>query len=169
MTQLINDVHPSQKLYCIRPGRYHLFGTDFERRDDMTDREAIERFDKIWDEQISGAILYADSVPHDEAQRELSAAQKKHWQQASEHRRFRLEGTVFIAQVTNKGDRLVNDQLWAVSARNYDTRNLYVTFETQEDRNTWDQLAMQLGRKPDELGLDVLTGFLDIWRSRTGE
>jgi hypothetical protein len=57
---------PDQKIASIRPLRHHIFGTDFQKRDDMTDDEALTRFDKVWSERIAPAIVIVGHYWHND-------------------------------------------------------------------------------------------------------
>ena len=51
-----------------------------------------------------------------------------------------------------------------MTAKNYDTRTLLVTFRTQDDRErSWARLATRLKFKPENLGLRVSMGFLEAF------
>lgn len=160
-TQLLNFIPAAQKTYFIRPARHHVFGTDFEERDNMTDQEAIARFDKVWSEQLSGVILSGDVISHEDAMGLISEKSRTFCSSNQQHRRFRAAGTVFVAQVDTHASPWRNTQLWAVPAKNWDTRTLFVTFETQEERDRWQQLAIRRRKQPEELGLEVLLQFMD--------
>lgn len=156
-----NGIPRRQKIYFIRPKRYHIFGTDFERRDNMTDDEAVRCFDDVWEREIKNGILNGDVVAPEEALGLLSEQSKHYLNKHHEHRKFKLAEAVFVAQLNASTDGVrIHNQLWPVPARNYDTRTLYVTFPTQDERDAWNDLAEQLGYEPEELGLRALRGFL---------
>ncbi len=163
MTRITNDVHRQQKLYFIRPGRYHLFGTDFEARDSMSEDQALRRFDEVWEAEIKDSLLSGDVIDYEEALGLLGEAARAYCRRGHEHRKFRLAETVFVAQLERQAGGYSHNQLWAVGGKNFDTRCLFVTFRTQEDRNEWNRLAHSLGFKPEQLGLRALMGFLKVF------
>jgi hypothetical protein len=164
-TNITNDIHRQQKLFFIRPGRYHLFGTDFEARDNMPDEQAIRRFDEVWDAKIKDSLLTGDPIEYEEALGLIGEAARAYCRRNQEQRKFRLAETVFVAQLEKRSDGFSHNQLWAVAARNYDTRSLFVTFPTQDDRSEWNRLATRLGFRPEDLGVRVLLGFLNTFAS----
>ncbi|WP_441290973.1 hypothetical protein ACSRUE_11055 [Sorangium sp. KYC3313] len=157
---IMNDIPRKQKVYFIRPSRYHLFGTDFEERDCMSDEEAVGRFDQTWDAKIRSAILDGDPVEYDDVLGLIAEHSRGYCNRDQEHRKFRLEGTVFVAQIKRTGESHSHNQLWPVLAKNYDTRTLFVTFQSQDERTEWNRLAARLGHDPEELGLRALRAFL---------
>lgn len=157
---ITNDIPRRQKIYFVRPGRYHVFGTDFERRDSMTDEEAVRRFDQTWNSCIINAITSGDVVEYEDAIGLIAENSRNFCYQDQEHRKFRLEGTVFVAQLRRVGDGYSHNQMWPVPAKNYDTRTLSVTFQTQNERDEWNRLAARLGYDPEDLGLRTLRALL---------
>lgn len=157
---IANDISRRQKIYFIRPSRYHLFGTDFENRDSMADDEAVLRFDQIWEAKIRNAIVEGDIIEYDDVLGLIAEHSRGYCHRDQEHRKFRLEGTVFVAQIKKAGESYSHNQMWPVPAKNYDTRTLFVTFQSQNDRTEWNRLAARLGYDPEELGLRALQAFL---------
>ncbi len=171
MAELVNGLNRSRKVSLIRRGRYHLFGTDFEARDDMSDDDAVARYDQVWEARIKQKVIDGDVITAQEAMRLIGEKateyqQRGYFHPEQEHRQFNLENTVFIAQVNQDADPPEHTQLWPGTVKNYDTRTLFVTFETQQERNTWRALAERLRLKDEELGQIVLTSFLGVF-SRT--
>jgi hypothetical protein len=168
MAELINGIHRVSKLYFIRPGRYHLFGTDFEARDAMSEDEAVERFDQVWLARIRQAVLAGGIITADEAMRligdkAVEYQRRGYFQHEQEHRQFNLANTAFVAQVNRSKQPPEQTQLWPAAVKNYDTRTLFVTFDTQAERNEWKSLAGRFQLPDDELGRLVLTSFLDVF------
>lgn len=160
MTQIINRVTDKQKLYLIRPGRYHVFGKDFEERDNMNDSEAIKRFDETWENKIKNEILNADLIDYDDAVQLINRKSANYCQRSQEHRKFKVEGNLFVAQLDKKNSYYEHNQLWTIDGRNNDTRTLFVTFKTQQDRDDWERLAQRFGSEDEQLGLKALMSFL---------
>ncbi|MRG96121.1 hypothetical protein [Polyangium spumosum] len=159
MMHITNDIPRRQKIYFIRPSRYHVFGTNFEKRDMMSDDEAVCCFDDTWDATIRQAIIHGDPVEYEDVLGLIPEHSRPFCHHDHEHRRFRILGTVFVAQLKKRGDNYSHNQMWPVPAKNYDTRTLFLTFATQAERDDWDLLAARLGYDSEELGLRVLHGF----------
>ncbi|WP_437278672.1 hypothetical protein WME90_46940 [Sorangium sp. So ce375] len=157
--RITNDIPRRQKIYFIRPSRYHVFGTDFEQRDTMSDDEAVRCFDDAWDATIRDAIVRGDPVDYEDVLGLIPEPSRPFCHYEHEHRRFRLLGTVFVAQLKKRDNDFSHNQMWPVPAKNYDTRTLFLTFATQAERDDWNRLATRLGYDPEELGLRVLHGF----------
>jgi hypothetical protein len=170
MAALVNRLHPGSKVFFIRPGRYHLFGTDFEDRDNMPEAAAIARFDEVWTARIKDAVLGGDRITYQEALRLIGDKKGANYCKSDqEHCQFVLGGTMFVAQVDRKPALPEHNQLWAASVRNFDTRAVLVTFETQEEREAWAALAHRHRCTPEELGLVVLGSFLSASRRLAGQ
>jgi len=61
-----NSIPRTRKSRPSGPLRHHIFGTDFQKRDDMTDDEALTRFDKVWSERIAPAIVIVGHYWHND-------------------------------------------------------------------------------------------------------
>ena len=104
-----NDIDRRQKLYFIKQAHHHLFGTDFEARDNMLDDEAVCRFDEVWETQIKDAVLKGDPIEYEEALilRNRSGSRCRREQK---HRKFELADTVFVAQLEQQADVYSHNQ-----------------------------------------------------------
>jgi hypothetical protein len=153
-----NAIHPNQKQYFVKKGKNHVFGTDFARRESMQGGEAEKLFDKTWEEQIKPELVNGPLIDADDVRLRVPEANRGYVNANSEHREFRLSGSLWIAQITN-GE---NDQLWIVPNKAYDTRSITATFKTQQQRDDFDRLAGKHGFEPQEYATRILTAYISI-------
>jgi hypothetical protein len=168
MIELSNGIHRTSKIYFIRPLRYHLFGTDFEDRDRMSEDDAVARFDQVWEARIKPAVLRGDIITAEEAMRLIGDRAADHQRRGyfrpeQEHRQFNLANTAWIAQINLDRRPPEHTQLWSAAVKNFDTRTLFVTFLTQPERDAWKDLATRLQLRDEELGRRVLTSVLEVF------
>lgn len=156
-----NGIHVKQKIYFVKTGKNHAFGTDFESRESMPEDQAVNLFDETWEKEIKARIDSASPVNVDEVEKLLNDNNRKYIRSESEHRSFKLAGSSWIAQITDGK----NDQLWIVSNKAYDTRSITATFKTQQEKNYFDMLASKSGLEPQEYARRILTSHLSIYEN----
>ncbi|WP_148080597.1 hypothetical protein [Roseimaritima ulvae] len=156
-----NAIHQNQKQYFVTRGKNHVFGTDFAKRESMPGVEAEKLFDAVWESEIRPRIQNGSPVDADDVRRRVPEANQRYVNAGSEHREFRLSGSLWIAQMTD-GD---NDQLWIVPNKAYDTRSITATFKTQDQKDSFDRLATQHGFEPQEYARRILTTHISIYQA----
>lgn len=124
----------------------------------MSGAAAEELFDKTWEERIKPEIVKGPLVDADDVRLRVPEANRGYVNASSEHREFRLSGSLWIAQITSGA----NDQLWIVPNKAYDTRSITATFKTQQQRDDFDRLAAKHGFEPQEYARRVLTAYISI-------
>jgi len=93
--------------------------------------------------------------------------QTQHWLRAdATYRYVRLAKCSFIAQLI---DPESCDQLWFILSSRGDPRSLFVKFPTLADKEAFVEAAQELGWRPEDLGLKILTDFLNtVSRHKVG-
>ncbi len=153
-----NAIHINQKLYFVTKGKNHAFGTDFEKRESMSQEAAAIHFDKTWEDKIRPALENAPLVTHEDVLLRVPSTNRSYVNEGSVHREFRLSGSLWIAQITDDE----NDQLWIVPNKAYDTRSITLTFKTQQQKNDFERIAAEHGFEPSEYARRILTAFTSI-------
>lgn len=147
------------KKYLARKGPVKVFGKDVDRRERLSDDEAVAWFDAVWADGLAQAVEDADACDSSCALRKLRGrAIGFVRREDAEHREFVLEGCLCIAQLIEPD---VCDQLWFVfSSSGGDPRGLYLKFRTMAEREEFDDLARRLGRAPSDLAEYIINSFL---------
>ena len=128
----------------------------------MSGDAAEELFDKTWEGEIRPEIEKGPLVDADDVRLRVPETNRGYVNANSEHREFRLSGSLWIAQITNGA----NDQLWIVPNKAYDTRSITSTFKTQQQKDDFDGLAAEHGFEPQEYARRILTAYISIHETK---
>lgn len=87
------------KVYLARKGPPKVFGEDVDRRERLTEPEAIKWFDERWEGLILPAVLKADRIDIDSVREKVPFKSRGFIRDSADHREFRLHGCHFICQL----------------------------------------------------------------------
>lgn len=167
-TSLIYTNRP-QKIRLARYAYNPVFGEDVDVRENMSDADALARFEAVWTAGLAEKVTQTKpSDSPDEAFKILSDKEKEFFKRDQQHRVFRHKGGLFVAQLLRSSDaRLEVTQLWFGRSSDTDPRTLYVRFPTVPLKEEFEVFAKQLGYIDRDLGRLLL---LDLMRhSQTTE
>lgn len=152
------------KQWLARKGPAKVFGKDVDRRESLSDDEAIQWFDRIWKSTLESSVVGATPCDIEFVRSKVPHYAQNFINNSAQHREFTLANCFFICQFS---DLQTCDQLWFIPSTSGDPRTLYVTFKTVPIKEEFDKLARRLGwQKPEELGEKVLLRFME---SKTGK
>jgi hypothetical protein len=163
---MITSVKEQVKIFNARFGYNRVFGLDVDERKAFSEPQAIERFDKVWEDRLHDAVEHAEQISADDARGLLKKTKSAGFVRDDEQqRRFWLESGLFIAQLKDIGDKSSElTQLWFIPSSNPDPRTLYVTFESVEVKQAFCDVAHETGWEPEELGKHLLLQFMETIR-----
>lgn len=152
------------KQWLARKGPAKVFGKDVDRREGLSDDEAIVWFDRLWDSTLRGAVERASAC-------DLVFVRSKvpHYAQGfiddnATHREFTLGNCLFICQLV---DPQTCNQLWFISSTSGDPRTLYVKFDTVPIKEAFENTARDIGwDNPEELAEKILLDFMETTTRR---
>jgi hypothetical protein len=153
-----------QKAFHARYGYNPIFGMDVDKRERLTDSQAVDLFDSVWEKALRAAIENAETCMLEHAQHKLKNNEKSFLDSKQEQREFVLKDGVFIAQLREQRDSMELEvtQLWFVRSSNPDPRTLYVRFDTQSQRERFREFAKSKGFHEDrDLGKLLLMHLMD--------
>jgi hypothetical protein len=154
----------STKVWLARKGPAKVFGKDVDKREGLSDTNAIKWFDQVWEGTLRGAVEQAKKCDLDFVLSKLPGNARGFVKDDAEHREFTVAGCFFIVQLPDKNTA---DQLWLIPATSGDPRTLYVRFETVPIKEAFDALAGGLGYKPEELGEKLLLDFMETMTKKS--
>lgn len=158
------SIRNEQKAGHIRFGDARVFGEDSDIRRKLEDLEAIARFGDLWKSLLSAHVESAPEITREEAEEMLESKLKRFAEVGFTYRQFSLHQVPFVARITGGG---YCDQLWALGAHRDNTR-LCVYFDTNADRERFEEISKQLGWNAKALGLRLLTDFMQKFPRREG-
>jgi len=153
----IRFVNDRVKVYLAQKGVPSVFGREVDIRERLSEAEAIAWFDRVWGSQLAKEVEASDECDLDFVRSNV-LPQAQHWLKTdATHRYVRLANCSFVAQLI---DPESCDQLWFILSSSGDPRSLFVKFPTLAAREAFVKAAQELGWKPEDLGLKILTDFL---------
>lgn len=151
-----------QKIHLARRGYNPLFGKDVDVRENMTNEEALRRFESIWQRELKGAVVGAERCDPENALTKLNIREKEFFDETQEHREFICKDGLFVAQLKTLAQNSYElTQLWFIRSSNVDPRTLFVTFETVAKRQGFKEMCEGLGWKDEDLGKRILIDLMD--------
>src|SRR5271157_347611 len=162
----IRFVNDRVKTYLAQKGVPSVFGREVDIRERLSEADAIAWFDRVWESQLAKEVEASDECDLDFVRSNV-LPQAQHWLRAdATHRYVRLANCSFIAQLI---DPESCDQLWFILSSSGDPRSLFVKFPTLADKEAFVEAAHELGWRPEDLGLKILTDFLNtVSRHKVG-
>lgn len=139
-------------------GPNRLLGKDFKDRKDLSREELIVLFDNCWESALKLAIGSSKKVEAEFAERMISEKERNFLDSGQSHYHVRCRRTQLIAQIDEESELT---QLWHVKAGDDHPRTLWVTFDTVEERQAFRDLAANLNRDDEELGLELVKKFMN--------
>lgn len=146
------------KSWLARRGPAKVFGKDVDKREALSEADAIKWFDDLWDSTLCRAVSFADPCDIDFVRAKVPSNAQNFISDAAKHREFTLFGCLFICQLP---DLTTCDQLWFIPSTSGDPRTLYVKFKTVPTKEDFDKLAGKLDWKPEELAEKILLDFME--------
>jgi hypothetical protein len=162
------EVPEKTKAVVVQFGPQKLFG-DFDKRQAMDMAKRVALFDTAWKAGLEMAVVGADHCEPEWALERLKDAYRPYFQRDLEHREFRFDRMQFIAQLRKDGAAHELNQLWFVPSSDRDPKVLYVRFDTEEERKRFGELASELGWNDEDLGLRLVSQFMQNCRPRAAE
>ena len=161
--QFVND---SVKTYLAQRGAPSVFGREVDTRERLSGAEAIAWFDRVWDSQLAKEVEKSDECDLDFVRSNV-LPQTLHWLEPNATYRYvRLANCSFICQLIDP-ERC--DQLWFILSSGGDPRSVFVKFPTLAQKEAFGKMAQEIGWKPEDLGLKILTDFQDtVGRKKIG-
>jgi hypothetical protein len=154
----IKFVNDSVKIYLAQRGAPSLFGREVDIREKLSGPDAIAWFDRVWESQLAKEVEKADECDIDFVRSNVAPHSQPWVNPEAAHRYVRLSNCSFICQLTAPENC---DQLWFILSSSGDPRSLFVKFPTLAENEAFEKKALELGWKPEELGLKILRDFLD--------
>jgi hypothetical protein len=154
----IRFVNDSVKTYLAQKGVPSVFGREVDIREKLSGPEAIAWFDRVWESQLAKEVEKSDECDLDFVRSNVLPQTIRWLKPNATYRCVRLANCLFIAQLI---DPESCDQLWFILSSSGDPRSLFVKFPTMAEKEAFDKKAHELGWKSEELGLKILTDFLD--------
>jgi len=104
-------VNIATKRYWARTGPSTIFGFDYDHRNNMSDVEAVARWDYAWKEKLKPAVKAASKVPSAQALTMIPDDKRRNFFDTSqEHREFVLNGETLLVQINTAKNLLT--QMW---------------------------------------------------------
>lgn len=150
------NIRPELKSILVQKGDAEVFGSDAPARRAMSQDERVGVFNKAWpDFSKEIEVVQKDLSPEDAAR--LVPVQVRHYfDQACRHRAISVKGVPFVVQLAQDSD--VCNQIWSLG-RNNDPSRLSVRFSSIAAHDTFCDNAGKLGRDPEGLAEEILSGF----------
>lgn len=148
----------STKTWLARKGPPKVFGKNVDEREALSDPDAIQWFDRVWESTLSAAVNGASPCDLDFVRTKVPYSARGFISENAQHREFTLSGCMFICQLPNS---TTCDQLWFIPSSSADPRILFVKFETMAIREAFDEVAGKLKWKPEELAEKILLDFME--------
>lgn len=149
----------SSKQYLAKRGPAKVFGRDVDRRENLSDIEAVEWFDRLWASNLQKAVEQASECDLEFVRSKVPYYAQSYIDDAATHREFTLSQCLFICQLA--GPYTCN-QLWFIPSTSGDPRTLYVKFGSVPAKESFDSTARRLGwAQSEELALKLLSDFME--------
>lgn len=155
---LVTFSNDSSKVYLAKHGPPKIFGIEVDKRESLSQTDAIAWFDDVWKSRLEQAVRYATPCDLSFVKEKVPYKSQNFINENASHREFTLLYCLFIVQMT---DASTCDQLWFIPSSSADPRTVYVKFETMDIKREFDALASKLGWKPEKLGEKLLVDFME--------
>ncbi|MDY0170179.1 MAG: hypothetical protein RBS80_26785 [Thermoguttaceae bacterium] len=146
------------KQWLARKGPAKVFGRDVDTREALSDPDAVDWFDRIWESSLRRAVEQASPCDSDFVRSKVPHYAQSFIDESARHREFTFANCLFICQLPNSR---TCDQLWFIPSASADPRTLYVRFAKVPIKEAFDELAAKLAWKPEELGEKILLDFME--------
>jgi hypothetical protein len=154
----------ASKVYLARWGPPKVFGVEVDKRERLSDAEAVQWFDRIWNASLEEGVRRASPCDLNFVREKVPYKSQGFINDRAKHREFTLANCLFIVQMT---DATTCDQLWFIPSSSADPRTVFVKFATMEIKREFDALASKLGWKPEKLGEKLLLDFMEAVNNRS--
>ena len=149
----------STRLWLARTGPAKIFGKDVDKREAMSDVEAVDWFNRVWESTLCHAVGNARQCDVTFVRDKVKGQARNFIDSDASHREFTLSNCQFICQLP---DRKTCDQLWFIPSTSGDPRTDYVKFESIPIKESFDRVSRSLGwEKPEELAEKLLLDFVE--------
>lgn len=162
MSTSLTYTNRPQKIRLARYAYNPVFGEDVDVRENMSDADALARFEDVWMSGLAEMVVQTKpSDSSDEALKILSDKEKEFFKRDQQHRVFRYKGGLFVAQLLkSNNDKPEVTQLWFGRSSDTDPRTLYIKFPTVHQRDEFEVFAKQLGYIDRDLGRLLLLDLM---------
>lgn len=149
-------IQPKMKCSHIKWGDAVVFGDDSGERRRLSDLEAVQRFNQLWQTTLAEKVIEAEEITWEKAHKLLDDRFKSYAVTGFIFRQFSLDEVPFVARITPAG---VCDQFWSLGTHRDPTR-LCMHFENVKEKESFDKLAQQHGWQPKVLALRLCMDFM---------
>ncbi|HAZ46510.1 MAG TPA: hypothetical protein DDW76_01920 [Cyanobacteria bacterium UBA11369] len=156
-------VEDQDKVRFAKFGANKLFEVEYDTRQNMSDQQLIELFDRLWLTKIERLVLNGEVCEAEEVDRRLLDKFHSFIDPQQEHRSFHYRKAEFIAQLLRQDNSQYKlTQLWRVASSDEHPKTLFINFSSVEERERFASLAKSLRINDEQLGLQLLRNFMNL-------